>query len=534
MLKKILFILIAACLAMPIEAQTQRKSSRQTQTTSKKQSKKKTATTKKQTSSKKKTTKKSQPSSINDLKNKQQQVKKNIKKQEKALSANKADVKQRLKQISELSGAIGEHQKNITHIEGDIAQLDGEISMIEQQLSTLNQQLEERRQRYIKSVRYAARKHSLQDKLMFIFSADNFAQMYRRSRFIKEYAAYQRQQGEAIERKQAQVRVKKDQLVQTMSQKNTLLGKRQHEHRELENKQAEQKRIVDDLKKQQRTIQSVLEQQRREDAALNAQIDRLVAEEIARAKAKAEAEAKAKAEAEARRKKQELERKKAAALEAQRENARLIAEARQREREMQAKAEAASKKKNEEKQQQAAQQAREAKADREAIERKAKAEEERSSREIAKAERDANNVQMFSSVDRKLSGGFEQNRGRLPMPITGQYRIVSHFGQYNVEGMKNVTLDNKGINILGTPGCQARSIYDGEVSRVVNYGGQYIVLVRHGAYISVYCNLSNVSVRTGQKVSARQALGTVGRDNILQFQLRRETAKLNPERWLGR
>ena len=60
------------------------------------------------------------------------------------------------------------------------------------------------------------------------------------------------------------------------------------------------------------------------------------------------------------------------------------------------------------------------------------------------------------------------------------------------------------------------------------------VLVRHGAYISVYCNLKSVSVSKGQKVSTRQTLGTVGRDNILQFQLRRERDKLNPEVWLSR
>ena len=100
-------------------------------------------------------------------------------------------------------------------------------------------------------------------------------------------------------------------------------------------------------------------------------------------------------------------------------------------------------------------------------------------------------------------------------------------------GLKNVTLDNKGINILGSPGCQARSIYDGEVSAVFGYSGSMVVMVRHGAYISVYCNLRSVSVARGQKVAARQVLGTVGIDNILQFQLRIETAKLNPEAWLG-
>ena len=114
------------------------------------------------------------------------------------------------------------------------------------------------------------------------------------------------------------------------------------------------------------------------------------------------------------------------------------------------------------------------------------------------------------------------------MPITGPYRIVSHFGQYNVEGLSNVTLDNKGINIKGHPGAQARSIFDGEVSAVFSFGGTMVVMVRHGSYISVYCNLASVNVHKGQ------ALGRVGQDDILQFQLRRETAKLNPESWLGR
>jgi septal ring factor EnvC (AmiA/AmiB activator) len=134
----------------------------------------------------------------------------------------------------------------------------------------------------------------------------------------------------------------------------------------------------------------------------------------------------------------------------------------------------------------------------------------------------------------RISGSFESNRGRLPIPITGGYRIVSHYGQYNVEGLRNVTLDNKGINIQGGAGAQARSIFDGEVSAVFSFGGTMVVMVRHGSYISVYCNLASVNVRRGQKVTTRQTLGRVGQDNILQFQLRKETTKLNPESWLGR
>ena len=182
----------------------------------------------------------------------------------------------------------------------------------------------------------------------------------------------------------------------------------------------------------------------------------------------------------------------------------------------------------------AEQAAREAESQRRAAERKELADAERAKREIADAKENAENARKFSTVDRMMNSGFEANRGRLPMPITGKYKIVSHFGQYNVEGLKGVTLDNKGVNIMGSNGCQARSVYDGEVSAVISYGGTMVVMVRHGAYISVYCNLRSVSVSKGQKVGTGQVIGAVGADNILQFQLRKERAKLNPEVWLRR
>ena len=93
--------------------------------------------------------------------------------------------------------------------------------------------------------------------------------------------------------------------------------------------------------------------------------------------------------------------------------------------------------------------------------------------------------------DRKLSGTFERNKGRLPIPVTGPYVIVGRYGQYQVEGLRNVRLDNKGIDIKAKPGAMARTIYDGEVTAVFQYNGLANVLVRHGSYISVYCNLES-------------------------------------------
>ena len=535
----LLSLLALTVLVMPAQQKrtgTKAKTTAQTRKTStarKKAPAKKTTTKKKTTSRKKATAKKDTYSnaSIRGLQRQRSQIQQKIKQQEKALRANQADVKKRLQNLMVINTEIGERQKNINNIQKDITHIESNMDILKAQLETLEKQLAERKARYIKSMSFVTRQHTFQDRLMFILSAHDFSQMYRRMRFVREYAAYQRVQGEAVKAKQAQVDEKHRQLVTVRGHKSNLLAKGEQERKVLEGRQTEQKNVVASLQKQQKTIQQVIAQQRKKDEQLNAEIDRQIAIEVEKARKRAAEEARKKAQAEAARKRAvELARKKAQAEAEARENARRIAEAKAREQRLKEAAEQASAKQRA----RAEQAAREAEADREAAERKAEADARRNKKEIESVREDVQEMSLMTSVDRKLSGSFEANRGRLPMPITGAYRVVSHFGQYNVEGLKGVKLDNKGINILGQPGARARSIYDGEVSAVFGFSGSMVVMVRHGSYISVYCNLSSVSVSRGQKVSTRQALGTVGRDNILQFQLRHNMSKLNPESWIGR
>lgn len=539
----ILFALVIAS-----SAQTRKTtSSKKTQTTSQKKATSQKKTTSRKKISSKKTSKKSSADdvatpSIKGLKNEREQIKKQIAAQKQKLRNNERDVKKRLQNLMVINTEIADKRKTIDTIRRDINILDGNIGVLGDQLVQLEKELNDRKTKFVKSMRYMHRNRSVQNQLMFIFSAKNFSQMYRRMRFMREYASYQRVQGEMVKAKQAELTKKQQELASAKKEKNTLLYKGEQERRTLESKQEEQQSVVTSLQKEQKTIKGIIDKQMQRDKALNAEIDRLVAIEVEKARQRAIAEAKRKAEAarkaaeaERKRKEEELARKKAAAEAAARENARRIALAKEREERLKREAEAASKK-TEEERKLAEDAAREAKRVREETERRAAEDERRHEREVAeakKAKEEAPKMTM-ASEDLRISGSFESNRGHLPMPVAGNYRIVSHFGQYNVDGLKNVRLDNKGINILGSPGAVVRSIYDGEVSAVFSLGGTTGVMVRHGSYISVYCNLGSVSVRKGQKVSTRQALGTVGRDNILQFQLRRERSKLNPESWLGR
>ncbi|MBO4820374.1 MAG: peptidoglycan DD-metalloendopeptidase family protein [Prevotella sp.] len=617
-MKKVIMALLALILVLPMGAQTRQKHRQSTNRT--------TTTTQTNRRAKKSgraaTTTKPQKQNyttneIRGLQSQRQQIEQDIRNQQNRLRANKEDVEKRLNNLLVINGEIESKQKDIEGFENDIQKLDGNIEILKSQMATLQEQLKDRQEKYIKSVRYMAKHSSIQEKLMFIFSANSLTQAYRRLRFVQEYADFQRAQGEQVRLKQEEINAKDQQLKVVRNQKNQLLSKGKDAKAELVVKHTEQEKIVEDLKGEQKTIQVIIADQEKKNAQINAEIDRLVAVEVEKARARAAAEAARKAEAAAAKKRAEEDAKrkaaeerakreeekriaaakaeearaKAAAEQARREAERRAAaeraaaerraaaekaaeEARQkaaaeaaakrdaenrakrdaeakarrdaeakakREAEKQARAAAEEARAAEEaarkaaaEQQKAEQAAREAEAARVAAERKAAADAQRREREAAAAAREETKAETMSVVDRQISGSFENNRGRLPMPVTGSYKIVSHFGQYNVEGLSNVQLDNKGINIQCQPGASARSIFDGEVAAVASVAGQLVVMVRHGDFISVYCNLKNVVVRKGQQVTTRQVLGTVGQDNILQFQLRRDIQKLNPEVWLGR
>ena len=534
----LLWLIVGMVVVVPAQ-QSKKKAARKQTTTSRVSAPKKKTPAKKTAKSgqagKKASTKKAPAPTVNSLKSEQVQVRKQIQEQERKLQANERDVKKRLQNLMVINNEIADKRRTIDTIRQDITRLDGDISVLDNQLHTLQAELEERKQRYMKSMRYMHRNRNIQSQLMFVFSAKHLSEMYRRIRFVREYASYQQAQGEAVQHMQQQVAEAYEELKSTKRLKNDLLYKGEQERKSLESKQVEQQQVVTSLKKEQKAIQGIIAQQKKRDAELNARIDKLIAEEIARAKARAEAEAKRKAEAEARKKRaEELARKKAAAEAAARENARRIAEAKAKEAKAKAEARAAARRSAEEKARAEAA-AREAEKARKAEERRASEEAKARKREIAAEKRKTETEFVVPAEDQRLSSTFEGNRGRLPMPVAGGYKIVHRFGTNTVTDVKgHVTLDKKGIDIKGQPGAQVRSIFDGVVTAVFGYGGTSVVIVKHGSYLSVYCDLASVSVSRGQQVSTRQAIGRLGSDGLMQFQLRRGTAKLNPEGWLAR
>lgn len=147
--------------------------------------------------------------------------------------------------------------------------------------------------------------------------------------------------------------------------------------------------------------------------------------------------------------------------------------------------------------------------------------------------------QKMSKEQTLIAGGFEKNKGRLPMPTDNGY-ISGHFGVQAHATLDKVTVNNKGVYIKTTAGSKARAVYDGEVTSTFVMSGTYAVIITHGNYRTVYSGLSAISVKKGDKVKAKQQIGTIYTDpdqdnaTILFFQIWQDKNILNPESWLAK
>ena len=464
LVKRFLFIL--ALLLLPEVASAQRKTISQRSATPQRATTQRNATPK---YSKK----------VTELQKQKAELQSTIKKSEAELTKTKQQVKVGQQNIHYIGVQLNNRLDQIVNLEKEIGELDSLAIQLQSRIRDKELELKEKREKLKLAMRYARTQKGHTSSLVFILSAKNVKQMFRRSRYAKEYVSFQHNLGEQILKKQAELLEEQNQLLKTKSKKSDLVKEVMLQRKDLGAQQVQQQKKVDGLKKQESGLNGKIAEQQKQLKALNKKIDDLIAYEIEQARKAAEAAARKKAAEEAARKKaaEEAARKKAGG-----------------------KSTPASK--------------------------------------VSSKPTPLKPDTWLTAEDRQLNGTFEQNRGRLPVPITGQYMIGNHFGTYTVPGLKNVQLENKGTNYVGRPGARARSIFAGEVTAVFQFGGSRNVLIRHGSYISVYCNLSSVTVTKGQKVNAKDIIGTVADDGtgkcVLHFQLRKETAKLNPESWIGR
>ena len=380
-----------------------------------------------------------------------------------------------LGQLNALKEKLTVQQGVIRNISSELKYIESDVQQTETQVQHTSGSLKQLQEEYGRLVYASSKTANSYNRIMFLFAAESFNQFMQRLRYVRQYSEVRRNQAAQIASTQQRLTQQLTGLTEKKQEKSSLLNTQLSENRNLISLKTQQDQVVTKLSQQEEDLRRELAERQKAVVQLDNLIAERVREEIARAARAAAA--------------------RAAARTAARNNSSATRRSPS------------------------------------ATSRSSAAEDAA----VAAAERvDRVTLTPEAAV---LSSSFAENQGRLLWPVTRGF-ISQHFGRHAHPVLKNVIVENRGIDIQTNAGEPVRAIFNGKVLTVANIAGMNnIVMFQHGEYFTVYAKLRSVSVSEGEQVQMRQQIGTVYTNSEgtseLQFQVWRNSANLNPESWLG-
>lgn len=141
--------------------------------------------------------------------------------------------------------------------------------------------------------------------------------------------------------------------------------------------------------------------------------------------------------------------------------------------------------------------------------------------------------------EKELSTNFEGNKGKLPWPLA-EGVITEQFGTHDHPDLPGIKINNNGVDIGTNKGASVRAVFNGTVVAVTSVGGMEgkVVILKHGEYLSVYSNLDEAHVKSGDKIKTKQSIGKVltndNSETELHFEIWKGQSMMNPESWIVR
>lgn len=428
------------------------------------------------------------------LQKRSQKLKQEIADLNNQLAKSKNESKTSILYISNLKKKISARTQLVNTTQREARFIDDEIYLRQLDINQLKRELAELRRNYAGVLVSAYKNKSLQNKILFILSADDVAQAYRRIKYLQKYSDFQNRKTKEIKDKQAKIEntiklreAAKREKISNLEQQKTQLT-------QLDSERKEKQIVVDKYIKEQGDLASKIKQRQIASRELDRQISKIIAEEI------------------------RLAREKAAKEKAERERA-------ERERIQKEKADAEALAKN-------------TKATRK--ERKAATSNVASSPTKSGSATKAKELpKSFESraETSSMSKKFEANKKSLPWPLD-RGSIITRFGPSPHPILEHITVDCPGVEIATSSGSLAKAVFDGEVTAVMSIpGGNKAVIINHGDYFTVYTNLETVIISKGDKIREHQALGKIYTDDtgntVLGFQVWKGNVKQNPANWIA-
>ena len=362
-----------------------------------------------------------------DLQKQKQKTEKNIKLINELLKKTAKTKSTGLNKLLIINKRISLREKLIRGISQEINALDKDIDAKSKKVVRYQKEIKDLKDEYAKMIYYAYKNKNNYDRLIFILSAEDFNQAYRRMKYFQQYSNYRKKQAKQIVIAQKNLEYEIEQLKYSREEKLLLLAKKERENNQLIAEKSQERTEIKRLKRKERELRLKI----RKEEKIRRRIKNAIADLIRK-------------------------------------------------------------------------------------ETKGKA------------------YKTLSASEELISQGFKKAKGKLSWPIKRGV-VLQEFGEHAHPVIKGVKIKNDGIDIGVTTDYQVRSVYEGVVKKIFATPGRNMaIIIRHGHFLSLYSNIVNVQVKTGDVVKAGTYIGDLfGNSNsLLQFRIYEETKVMNPRAWL--
>ena len=220
-------------------------------------------------------------------------------KRQQELEAQRVRLKNEIKQINELLFSSKKNRKNVvTEVEdlqvklsvreelikvtnAQVNLLTRKINLNERNISDQRKELEALKEDYAKMIQNSYASKSLQNRLMFLLSSENFLQAYKRIQYLKQYTQYRRKQGLAIAEKTQLLQELNKALIEEKSKKLVLVEENKTVQEQLKKERNAQENLIKSLRRKERSLAAQISKKEKEARAIDREIDRLIRAAIA-------------------------------------------------------------------------------------------------------------------------------------------------------------------------------------------------------------------------------------------------------------
>ena len=155
------------------------------------------------------------------------------------------------------------------------------ININQRNIENQRKELDELKKEYAKMIQKSYSSKSLQNRLMFLFSSENFLQAYRRIQYLKQYARYRRKQGLQISEKTKLLQNLNQVLIEENEKKTKLINDNREIRKKLVQEQKKQQELINALRLKQNTLRTQIEKKQKQRQRIDKEINRLILEAIA-------------------------------------------------------------------------------------------------------------------------------------------------------------------------------------------------------------------------------------------------------------